>query len=295
MLSHPENELVTDHKPNVSFETKSTLSPRQVGWVEFLQQFPIKWVYSKGVDNVADPLSRLNTFYLSVLQVEEASIDLPPLPLHSLLDSIRAGYKSDPVFACDCENCVGFDKADGLYFYKDRIYVPDCGTLRQSIMQDCHSGLYAGHMGVHKTTELVSRWFYWPNLQADVAACVQHCHVCQVSKSSATGNQGLLHPLPVPARPWWSVSLDFITGLPLTARGFDAILTITDRLTRLVHLVPCHTTLDAVQFAHLFVTHVIAKHGVPADVVTDRGAIFTGKFWSAVCSALSMHMSRSTA
>jgi len=295
MLSHKDNELVTDHKPNVSFETKSTLAPRQVGWIEFLQQFPIKWVYTKGADNIADPLSRLNTFYLNVMQVVETTVDTPPLPLHQLLDSIRAGYKSDPVFACDCENCVKFECVDGLYFYKDRIYVPDTGTLRHSIIQDCHAGLFGGHMGFHKTTDLVSRWFYWPNLQSQVAAAVQRCHVCQLSKSTSTGNQGLLHPLPVPPRPWWSISIDFITGLPLTVRGFDAILTITDRLTRLVHLVPCQTTIDAVDFAQLFLTHVISKHGVPADIVSDRGSIFTGKFWAAVCSALSMHLSKSTA
>jgi len=87
-------------------------------------QFPIKWVYSKGEDNIADPLSRFHTFYLAVLQVEEAlpcepAGGPPPFALHSILDSIRAGYKSDPVFAAAVPGDI--ECVDGLYFYKDRI------------------------------------------------------------------------------------------------------------------------------------------------------------------------------
>ena len=87
----------------------------------------------------------------------------------------------------------------------------------------------------------------------------------------------------------------FITGLPLTSSGYDAILTVTDRLTRLVHLIPTTTKCDATMFASLVRDHIISKHGCPGDIVTDRGSIFTGKFWAAVCSALSIHLSRSTA
>ena len=290
MMSHPLNELITDHKPNVTVATKTDLSPRQIRWIEFLQQFPVQWKYEKGVTNPADPLSRLSlsAFLCASLNV---SPDPTPLTLLTLIPQLKAAYKADPVFSegnkIDCVN--------GLYYHKDRIYVPNNKELRQQIVLACHSDSFAGHMGQHKTSELVARWFYWPNLAHDVQTFVKNCPVCQVSKSGKEKIQGLLQPLPVPPRPWYSVSVDFITGLPLTNRGHDAILTITDRLTRLVHLVPTTTTCDSLEFAYLFTTHVIAKHGVPNDFVCDRGAIFTGKFWVGFCSSLRMHLSTSSA
>ena len=49
---------------------------------------------------------------------------------------------------------------------------------------------------------------------------------------------GLLNPLLVPARRFGSWSLDFIVDLPLSS-GYNAILTVVDRLTKLVKLIPC--------------------------------------------------------
>ena len=182
----------------------------------------------------------------------------------------------------------------GLYFYKNRICVPNAPGLRQRIIADCHDSAFAGHMGKHKTTELVSRWFYWTGLYSDVQSYVSRCHTCQLAKSGKTANQGLLQPLSVPSRPWWSVSVDFVTGLQPTIRGHDAVLTVTDRLTRLVHLIPTTTNCDGKEFAYLFLNNVIAKHGCPGDFVCDRGSVFSGQFWTTVLSALQVHLSMST-
>ena len=326
MMSNPENVVVTDHKPNVTIHSKTELSPRQVRWIEFLQQFPIKWVYEKGASNIADPLSRFSTFLAALLSADlpavestcivlaaiaaapaapDASLPDPPadlaedaaaaeqesLQLIKLLHSIKEASKSDPYTS----NNNSLIKSQGVFFHKDRIYVPNTPELRTQVIAACHNSLFAGHMGKHHTAELVQRWFYWPKLIADVAKYVASCHTCQLAKTGKHKSQGLLRPLSVPDRPWWSVSVDFITGLPSTNRGHDAILTITDRLTRLVHLVPTTTTCNAEEFAYLFKNHVISKHGCPADIVSDRGSVFSGKFWTTVCHALQLHMSMSTA
>jgi hypothetical protein len=294
MLHNPENVLETDHKPNTTINTKQDLSPRQIRWIDFLQQFNIKWVYGKGSKNLADPLSRFNTYFAAMSLSPVPTTDTPsttPLELFQLLPAIKHASTLDPFIAAH-PNLV---ESDGVYFHHDRIYVPNASDLRTKVISAHHDSLFCGHMGKNHTAELVHRWFYWPNMQADVAHYVANCHTCQTAKASKTNQQGLLNPLPVPDRPWWSVSIDFITGLPMTSKGHDAILTIVDRLTRLTHLVLCTTTCSAVEFADLFKQHVIAKHGCPADIVSDRGAVFTGRFWTAVCSALQMHMSMSTA
>ena len=58
-----------------------------------------------------------------------------------------------------------------------QLYLPQ-GTFRDFILRECHNTRYSGHLGVRKTEELVRRDFYWPTLQADVAAYVATCEEC---------------------------------------------------------------------------------------------------------------------
>lgn len=53
------------------------------------------------------------------------------------------------------------------------------------------------------------------------------CLVCQQDKVEKAKVAGLLEPLPVPTRPWESVSIDFITHLPKVG-DYETILVIID-------------------------------------------------------------------
>ena len=66
----------------------------------------------------------------------------------------------------------------------------------------------------------------------------------------------------VPDNRWQSVSIDFITGLP-KSNGYDAIMTVTDRLTKMVHILPTTANATAKDVAKLFIRHVIRHHGIP--------------------------------
>ena len=63
------------------------------------------------------------------------------------------------------------------------------------------------------------------------------CEVCQQEKSVHRLPTGLLEPLTMLEQKWADVSMDFIMGLPKTDNGFDGILTVVDRATKMVHLV----------------------------------------------------------
>ena len=73
--------------------------------------------------------------------------------------------------------------------------------------------------------------------------------------------------------------MDFITHLPPTERGADAVFTIVDRFSKLVRFVPCTTTTDADATARLFFDHWVCKFGMPKKIVSDRDPRFTGFFW----------------
>ncbi len=80
-------------------------------------------------------------------------------------------------------------------------------------------------------------------------------------------------------RKWQEIGVDFITALPLTKNGNDAIMTVVDRFTKMVHLVPTCTTATAGHVADLFVKNVWRLHGVPRSITSDRDSKFISLFW----------------
>ena len=108
-------------------------------------------------------------------------------------------------------------------------------------------------------------------------------------------NKGLLQPLPVPTRPWQDISMDFITGLPVSGDGYDATLTFVDRLTKCVHLTPVKTTIDAEGTASVYIRSVFRLHGPSRSIVCDRDPRFTAAFFSEVFKLLGTNLQMSTA
>ncbi|SOV04851.1 uncharacterized protein UDID_17212 [Ustilago sp. UG-2017a] len=81
------------------------------------------------------------------------------------------------------------------------------------------------------------------------------CPVCARYKAPRHRPYGLLQPLATPDRPWGSISLDFIEGLP-PSRNYDSILVIVDRLTKFAILAPTYKTVTAKQTAVLLHGHM---------------------------------------
>jgi hypothetical protein len=149
---------------------------------------------------------------------------------------------------------------NGLYWTKEgEMWVPDDKELRYEVFLDCHASVLAGHMGRDKTDDQVKRYFYWKRMSQDIVEFVQKCHICQLHKGRQHAKYGLLQPLAIPTRPFWSISLDLISGLPLTPKGHDAIITVVDRFTKLVTLIPCMTLVSGVEVSHLLVENVFCK------------------------------------
>ena len=130
-------------------------------------------------------------------------------------------------------------------------------------MTEYHDTRYAGHLGVKKTLELIQRGFYWPIVQANVMAYAQTCEECQRNKASNQSPTGLLQPLEIPRQRWERISMDFITHLPKTRSGYDALLVMVDYMTKVMILRPTYSTATAVDIARLFVDAVVRAHGLP--------------------------------
>lgn len=88
--------------------------------------------------------------------------------------------------------------------------------------------------------------------------------------------------------------MDFIEGLPDSA-GFDAILVVVDRLTKMALFIPTRKDVDTAELVSIFVDRIFSKHGAPYDIVSDRGRHFVSKLWNGVCTALHIKSNLSTA
>lgn len=87
--------------------------------------------------------------------------------------------------------------------------------------------------------------------------------------------------------------MDFITQLP-ESEGYDAILVVVDRLTKMKHVMACHGTCDAEEVARRFVRHVWRLHGLPTTIVPDRGTQFVSDFWKHLTQRLGVQSLLST-
>lgn len=88
-----------------------------------------------------------------------------------------------------------------------------------------------------------------------------------------------MQPLPIPERPWISVSMDFITHLP-QVQGYNGIMVVVDRFSKYVVFVPTKIPCGAERTAELFFKNIVKYWGMPLSIVSDRDPRFIGRFWT---------------
>ena len=101
-------------------------------------------------------------------------------------------------------------------------------------------------------------------------------------------------PNTVPEKPWTHISMDFITKLPL-AQGYDSILVVCDRMTKMAYFVPTTEKTLVEGVARLFWNNVWKLHGLPESIITDRGAQFTAGIMKELNQMLGIDTKLSTA
>jgi len=101
----------------------------------------------------------------------------------------------------------------------------------------------------------------------------ERCNVCQWNKNCTEQLAGKLMPNSIPEKPWMYILADFITKL-LLAQGYNFILVVVDRLTKMVHFIPTTEKTSAEELARLFRDNVWKLHGLPESIISDRGPQF---------------------
>eukprot|EP00253_Pinus_taeda_P013169 PITA_13169 len=208
------NKLFQQHK----------LNHKHAKWVEYLQSFTFVLKQISGQANkVADALRR------RALLLQESSIQVMGF------EHLKDLYQTDTDFKEAFEACqnpvlrnaspwLDYNLQEGLLFRGGQLCIPNC-SMRENIVREKHSGGLPGHFGINKTLEQLKHFYYWPKMSRDVQRYVN--------------------------RPWDSVSIDFVLGLPRTQRGYDSVMVVVDRFSKMAHFIPCRKTSDATSLGNL--------------------------------------------
>ena len=130
-------------------------------------------------------------------------------------------------------------------------------------------------------------------MQSDFGKFVDSCLIFQKVKG-LTYSVGLYNSFPIPCKPWDSISMNFVLGLPRIKAGHDSIFVVVDRFSKMAHFIPCRTTHDASHIVGLFFKEVVRLHGLPMSIVSDRDPNFLGHFWRTLWKKLGTNLNFSS-
>ena len=313
-------EIWTDHKNLEYFMSAKKLNRRQARWSLFLSRFQFTLHHRPGKSSLKpDALSRrpdhgkgendnadvtlLKPSFFQIRALKQGHVLIAGHE-SGLLKKIREAKDLDESVVKAVEELKktsskkieGEEWAEeqGLVLFKGKVYVPKDSELRRQIVELHHDSQVVGHPGRWKTIELVSRNYWWPGMTRYIASYVKGCDRCNRTKTFPAKPAGKLVPTQIPKDIWEIITVDLITGLP-ESQGYDAILVIIDRLSKLLHALPTTGTVTSEGLARLFRDHVWKHHGLSEQVISDRGPQFVSKFMRELNKILGIKTTPSTA
>lgn len=298
--------VFSDHRNLQYFAQARQLNRRHARWSQFLSDFDFKIIYRPGpLGGKPDLLSRRFDYSLKegdehIQQQTKALIDpsrfinLAQISAEFLQD-LKVQQEQD----VDVQRLTAEKKKnphlikgnDDIWRINGRIFLPK--NLRNQALKKAHDHVSSGHGGPSRTLSRILERFWWPRVLPDVQKFTMTCDDCQRNKTGRV-NLGKMQEMPIPDRPWEVFSWDMITGLPVSQEN-DSILVIRDYFTKVCRLLPVKTTLTAPQLAQLAGREIFARYGVPKAIVSDRGSLFTSRFWQEFTKTLGIERRLTTA
>jgi hypothetical protein len=151
-----------------------------------------------------------------------------------------------------------------------------------------------GHFGVEKTVVVLQKHFYFPKLRHDIRKYIISHTTCAIAKPTIN-KQGLYTPLPTPKRPWESISMDYISGIPSTKQENDCVFVVVDRFSKMEIITNCKKSITAADTAKIFFERVWVHFGIPHNIISYWDSRFLNTLSSSLWSLLDTKLSKSTA
>ncbi|GJR23038.1 putative reverse transcriptase domain-containing protein [Tanacetum coccineum] len=161
--------------------------------------------------------------------------------------SRKERVKPRRVRAMAMTNQFGMERReDESLYFTDRIWIPLGRGMRTTIMDEAHKTKYYVHPGADTMCHDLRDMYWWP------------------------GNEEAYCCPKILEWKWDSITVGFITKLPRTRSGYDAIWLIVDRLTKSAYFLAIREDYNMEKLARLYIDEVVVRHGVPVSIISDR-------------------------
>lgn len=316
--------IYTDHRALEYFTTKRLLNQRQARWQDTLAEFHFQITHIPGSANiVADVLTRKQEELTTQKAKDIAARTRTLISPYKVIDTVDIYEITEPV-GYDDSLWKSFDLVDtlltanrtsktmdlyrnktttnpdfvlhdnGLLTYRNKLVIPEEDFLRTQVIKAVHATQVSCHPGKNKTRLLVKEKYWWPSLIKDVDRYVANCRPCRWSTRPRDKTPGLLHPLPIPERPWQHISMDF-KQFPPDRTGYDNVFVAIDRMSKRAFSLPCNLTATAKDAANLYYQYIWRIYGNPETITSDRGPQFISTFMDELCTLTGVKQKLSTA
>ncbi|KAM9955409.1 hypothetical protein ACTFIR_011847 [Dictyostelium discoideum] len=268
--------IYTDHQNLTYIINKSNDKPftkRQDNYMKYIKEFDYELRHISGKKNgIADFLSRKydnfqwDESFLNKIKEEQINSEW-------LLE-----MKKNPNLCIEEINDICYLSEDGF----KKLIIVDKETIH-TVIREYHDTKYSGHHALDITYNNIRQDYYFKEMFSIIKRYIKSCATCQLNINRK--DNGILQSLEIPFEVWRDISIDFLS-LPKTTyalNGFtvevDQVCVIVCRLSKMVHIVPCHKTIDAQHTAQLLLNHVFRLHGYPRTIVSDRDPRFLSDIW----------------
>jgi Integrase zinc binding domain/RNase H-like domain found in reverse transcriptase len=294
--------VLTDHSNLKYYQHPQKISCQVAWYLQRMAEFNFELVYKPSTTNKADHLSRRPDYDDGSLDNQDVTVLLPHLFIHTAAVSnleqlVLDAQLANPALLHLWASRFNLTESDSAWYHSSALVVMEDNKLRREVSSLYHNHRLAGHPGISKTLDLLTRDYWWPTVKDFVTSYVKGCAVCQSNKANTVRPRA--PPFPITptseAMPFETVAMDLITDLPVL-EGFDAIFMITDHdMTKATVFIPCNKTINALNAAQLYTKHVFPYYGVPKKIISDQDPCFTAQLARELCCLLDIRQNISTA
>ncbi|GKD31952.1 putative reverse transcriptase domain-containing protein [Tanacetum coccineum] len=161
-------------------------------------------------------------------------------------------------------------------------------------MDEAHTSRYSLHPGADKMFYDLRDLYWWPGIKIYIAKYVSKCLTCSKVKAEHQNPSGLLQQLTISEWKWEKITMDLVTKLPKSSSRYDAIWVIVNRLTKSAHFLPIREDYKTKKLARIYINEIVARHGVPMSIISDRDGRFASHLWQALHKVLGTKLNMST-